>query len=132
MDFLRIDADFVRAVLAQALGTLLAALVILLVGLAAGVVSDIDLRTALSVALAILGMAAALVSANRHQRASEELRNAEVMRTLDGMTEDERVMLGKYFNKALWNNMDDTEKADVFRAVRSAINRRKREESTNQ
>src|SRR5690242_11903890 len=88
MDFLRIDEDFARAVLTQALGTLLAALVILLVGLAAGVVSHIDLRTALSIAVTMAGVAAALLSASRQQRVLEDLRQSEAMRTLEGMTED--------------------------------------------
>jgi hypothetical protein len=129
MDFLRIDGDFARAVLTQALGTLLAALVILLVGLAAGVVSHIDLRTALSVAGAMLAMAAGLLSVSRHQRALEDLRQSEAMRTLEGMTEDERVMLGKYFDKGKWNNMSEAEQVEVFRAMRNAIDRRSRKDS---
>lgn len=131
MDFLRIDGDFARAVLTQALGTLLAALVILLVGLAAGVVSHIDLRTALSIAVALVGVAAGLLSVSRHQQTLEDLRQSEAMRTLEVMTEDERVMLGKYFDKGKWNNMGEAEQAEVFRAVRNAIDRRKRADSAD-
>jgi hypothetical protein len=123
VDRLGFDFDFLRTVIAQALGTLLAALVILLVGIAGGVVSDIDLRTWIAILGAFVLTIGTVLVWVRLIDAREAQRAAEAMATIEGMTEEEHVQFSKYFDKGRWNNMDGEEKAEVFRAIRSAIDR---------
>src|SRR4051794_23638289 len=102
----RFDEQFIGTVLAQALGTLLAALVILIVGLAAGVVSHVDARTWLSIGGALFGMVSAGAYLFSETKAREKAEQGEIRELLDVMTPDEHALMAKYLDKAQWNNMD--------------------------
>lgn len=99
MSHLRIDAEFMRTVLAQALGTLLAALVILLVGIAAGVVSNVDLRSWISIAAAALAVTSSAWVLALIQDARKNMARDKAMAAYRGMTPEEKQALGKYLDK---------------------------------
>jgi ABC-type antimicrobial peptide transport system permease subunit len=124
MDPFRVDAEFIRTVLAQALGTLLAALAILLIGLVAGVVGHIDLRTWLTIIGALVGVVTAALISSRTQKIDAEARHARTIQTLKTMTDEELAMVAKYRDKAIWNNLGTAEKEEVFAAVRGVMDRR--------
>lgn len=123
-DLLRVNAEFTRTVLAQTLGTLLAALVILLVGLVSGIVGHIDLRTWLTIVGALIGAMTAVLISARTQRINTEAQRAKAIRTLETMTDEELANVMKYRDKAIWNNLGTSEKEEVFAAVRRAMDRR--------
>lgn len=74
---------------ANAIGTLTAALVVFIVGVAAGVITDVSLREWASIGLAALGVAAGALAQQRHARWRDTRAQADAKATLTDLVEND-------------------------------------------
>lgn len=113
-------AAFAQDVLSQALGTLLAAGVVLLIGKAAGFLPGVNWKEVAAVGLAVLGTLITLVGVASgwkvHKQQQAEASQEQIKKRLAAMTLEENVAINAYFDKGRWNNLDP-EQREKFEAL---------------
>jgi hypothetical protein len=107
---------FAQDVLSQAVGTLLAAGVIFVIGKATGFLPGVNWGAVVPVALAVLGVAISLVGVANgwsvHRKQKQAARKRRVEQMLRNMTAEENVAINAYTDEARWNNLDPERKVE--------------------
>jgi predicted anti-sigma-YlaC factor YlaD len=120
---------FARDVLAQALGTLIAAGVIFIIGKLAGVLPGVDWGQVGVVALAVFGAVILLAgvasgfSVRRKQQA--ERMERQVRAILSDLTPEEGVAINAVMESARWNNLSPEKRKEYEALLVEAVTRHK-------